>query len=72
MSTFIARFKWDINLIGVFDPRGSSDHDQTADIDLFVDQVANMAPAFGPQVVRENIHTCLRGIALKWYKLPEV
>ena len=72
MSPSIAKFEWDVDLIGFFDPRGLSNRNQTPDVQLFVDQVAYMASAIGPQVVQENLRNCLGGIALRWYSLPEV
>ena len=65
MSTTDGKYEWDANLIGVFDPSESSNCCQTHDVHPFIDQAAYMAPIIGLQKARDNLHTCLRGNALK-------
>lgn len=72
--------KWNPADIGFFDPHYNGKTTATApamehsgkdtyfrDIHLFLERCSDIATVKGEQLVRDNLFTCLRGLALQWY-----
>lgn len=72
--------RWNAAELGFFDPTYKGKTVQTGpdmehtnretyfrDVHMFIQRAKDFMPAKGEVVIRENLFTCLRGIALQWY-----
>lgn len=72
--------RWNAAEIGFFDPHYDGKTAATAsavehtgkdtyfrDVHVFIERCRDMAAIKTPEMVRNNLYTCLRGVALEWY-----
>ena len=72
--------RWNPGEVGLFDPMYDGKSAATGepivhagkdtyfrDVNDFIDRVRDMADVKGAELVRQNLYTCFRGIALSWY-----
>ena len=71
MSSSVAK-EWNAAAVCYFDPGGPSNHIQTNNVHDFIAEVSYMAQIIGPQATRENLQSCLRGLALSSCSHPVV